>query len=83
MNDEKASLFSVTTDVTTLSITTKEEKVEAAAAIEENNALSDETSETPSLNIDSGEVESHVNGDIVHEDKPQLTLVQEPLAAEY
>ncbi|XP_058785892.1 protein WVD2-like 6 [Vicia villosa] len=83
VNDVKASLSSVTTDVTTLSIATKEEKVEAAAAIEENNALSDETSETPSLNIDSGEVESHANGDIVEEDKPQLTLVQEPIAAEY
>ncbi|CAL5205010.1 unnamed protein product [Lathyrus oleraceus] len=83
VNDEKASLSSVTADVTTLSIATKEENVEAAAAIEENNAMSDETSETLSLNIDPGEVESHVNGDIVIEDKPQLTLVQEPIAAEY
>lgn len=81
-NDEKTSLSSVTTEVTTLSIATREEKVEAAA-IEENNAFSDETSETPSLNIDPGEVESHVNGDIVIEDKPQRTLVQEPIAAEY
>ncbi|XP_058785879.1 protein WVD2-like 5 [Vicia villosa] len=83
VNDEKASLSSVTTDVTTLSIATKEETVEAAAAIEENNALSDKTSETPSLNIDPGEVESYENGDIVIEDKPQLALVQEPIAAEY
>lgn len=83
MNDEKASLSSVTADVTTLSIATKEENVEAAAAMEENNVMSDETSETLSLNIDPGEVESHVNGDIVIEDKPQLTLVQEPIAAEY
>ncbi|CAJ2643553.1 unnamed protein product [Trifolium pratense] len=80
VNNEKTSVSSVTTEVTTLSIATREEKAEA---IEENNALSDETSETPSLNIDSGEVESHVNGDIVIEDKPQRTLVQEPIAAEY
>ncbi|CAI8599642.1 unnamed protein product [Vicia faba] len=79
VNDEKASLSSVTTEVTTLSIATKEDEVVAAAAIEENNVLSDETSETPSLNIDPGEVESHV----VIEDKPHLTLVQEPIAAEY
>ncbi|GAU23155.1 hypothetical protein TSUD_306030 [Trifolium subterraneum] len=78
VNDEKTSLSSVTTEVTTLSIATREEKVEAAAATEENSALSDETSETPTLNIDS-----HVNGDIVIEDKPQRTLVQEPIAAEY
>jgi hypothetical protein len=82
VSDEKTSLSSVTTEVTTLSIATREEKVEAAA-IEENNAFSDETSETPSLNIDPGEVESHVNGDIFIEDKPQRTLVQEPIAAEY
>ncbi|WJX41771.1 hypothetical protein P8452_29080 [Trifolium repens] len=81
-DDEKTSLSSVTTEVTTLSIATREEKVEAAA-IEENNALSDETSETPSLNIDPSEVESHMNGDIVIEEKPQRTLVQEPIAAEY
>ncbi|CAK8568625.1 unnamed protein product [Lathyrus sativus] len=84
VNDEKASLSSVTSDVTALSIATNEEKLEAAAAIEENNAaLSDETSETPSLNIEPGEVESHANGDIVIADKPHLTLVQEPIAAEY
>jgi len=80
VNDEKTSLSSITTEVTTLSIATREEKVEAAAAIEENNALSDETSGTPSLNIEPDVAESQSNGDIVIEDKPQLILVQEPIA---
>ncbi|AES73638.2 hypothetical protein MtrunA17_Chr3g0137761 [Medicago truncatula] len=80
VHDEKTSLSSVTTEVTTLSVATREEKVEAAAAIEENSAFSDETSGTPSLNIEPDVAESQLNGDIVIEDKPQLILVQEPIA---
>lgn len=83
VNDEKTSLSSVTTEVTILSNATREEKDEAAAAIEGNSALSDETSETLSLNIEPDEAESHMNGVIVIEDKPQLTLVQQPIAAEH
>ncbi|XP_061341029.1 protein WVD2-like 5 [Gastrolobium bilobum] len=74
VNDEKTSLSFVTTEVTTLSNATGEEKVEMAAASEENNALSSEMSEA----------DSHVNnGDIIVEEKPQLALVQEPIAAEH
>ncbi|CAL0327203.1 unnamed protein product [Lupinus luteus] len=55
-----------------------EEKVEIAAAIEENNTLSSgTTSDNPS------EAESHVNGDIVVEEKPEITLLPEPIAAEH
>ncbi|KAJ1410949.1 protein WVD2-like 5 [Sesbania bispinosa] len=81
VNDEKTSLSSVTTEVTALSNATGEEKVEMAAATEENNALSVETIEALRLNIEAGEAQSHVNGDLVIEEKPQITLVQEPITA--
>ncbi|KAJ1415930.1 hypothetical protein SESBI_17769 [Sesbania bispinosa] len=81
VNEEKTSLSSVTTEVTTLSNVTGEEKVEMAAATEENNALSVETIEALRLNIEAGEAQSHVNGDLVIEEKPQITLVQEPITA--
>lgn len=80
LNDEKNPLSSVTTEVTALSNATREEKVEMAAATEENNALSNETSEAPLQNVEPDEANSHANGDIVIENKPQLTLVQEPIA---
>ncbi|KAK7283084.1 hypothetical protein RIF29_12356 [Crotalaria pallida] len=64
--------------VTTLSDATEEEKVEMSAAIEENGTLSKETtSDKPS------EAESHVNGGIVIEEKPEIVLVPEPIAAEH
>lgn len=59
------------------------------AANEENGALSCNTSEA--ANTDQNEVlldkptetELQLNGDIVVEEQPQLTLVQEPIAAEH
>ncbi|XP_020238577.1 protein WVD2-like 5 [Cajanus cajan] len=81
VNDNKTSLSSVTTEV---SIATGEEKVEIAAATEENNVLLDETSKALPLNVEPGEAESPVNGDLAIEEKPQLAaLVQEPIAAEH
>ncbi|XP_027354315.1 protein WVD2-like 5 [Abrus precatorius] len=82
VNDEKI-LSSVKTEVTTFSNATGGEKVEMAAAIEENNALSNETSEALPLNIEPGEAKSPVNGDLVNKEKSQLALVQEPIAAEH
>ncbi|CAJ1973717.1 unnamed protein product [Sphenostylis stenocarpa] len=73
MNDDKTSLSSVTTEVATLSILTGEAKVEIAAATEESNVLLDETSEAKSPTV---------NADLVIEEKPLLTLAQEPLVAE-
>ncbi|KAE9609239.1 hypothetical protein Lalb_Chr08g0244091 [Lupinus albus] len=72
VGDEKTSL----SEFTPLSHATEEEKVEIAAAVEENNTLSNETtSDKPS------EAESHVNGDIVTEEKPDITSVPEPIPA--
>ncbi|TKY74731.1 WAVE-DAMPENED 2 [Spatholobus suberectus] len=82
VNDDKTSLSSVTTEVITLSNVTGEEKVEISAATEENNVLLDETSKVLP-NLEPGEAESPVNGDLVMEEKPQLTLAQEPIAAEH
>ncbi|XP_027354321.1 protein WVD2-like 5 [Abrus precatorius] len=82
VNDEK-TLSSVKTEVTTFSDATGEEKVEMAAAIEENSALSNETSKALPLNTQPGEANSPVNGDLVIDNKSQLTLVQEPIAAEH
>ncbi|BAT78161.1 hypothetical protein LR48_Vigan04g219100 [Vigna angularis] len=84
VNDDKTSLSGVTTEVTTLSISTGEEKVEAVAATEESNVLLDETSKTLPLIVEPSEAKSPaVNGDLAIEEKPQqLTLSQEPIVAE-
>ncbi|KAE9603707.1 hypothetical protein Lal_00002250 [Lupinus albus] len=74
VDDENASL----SKATLLSNATEDEKVEMAAGNEENNALSNETtSDKPS------EAESYVNSDIVIEEKPDIVLVPEPIAAEH
>ncbi|CAL0319156.1 unnamed protein product [Lupinus luteus] len=74
VGDEKTSL----SEGTPVSHATEEEKVEMAAAIEENNTLSNgTTSDEPS------EAESHANGDIVIEEKPDITSVPDPIAAEH
>lgn len=83
VNGDKNSLSSVTTAVTTLSNATGEEKVEIAAATEENNVLLDETNKSLPLNIEPSETKSPVNGDLVIEERPQLTLVQELITAEH
>ncbi|KAG5034221.1 hypothetical protein JHK87_009131 [Glycine soja] len=83
VNGGKNSLSSVTTEVTTLSNPRGEEKVEIAAATEENNVLLNETSKALPLNIEPEETESPVNGDLVIEEKPQLNMAQEPIAAEH
>ncbi|RDY07995.1 Protein WVD2-like 5 [Mucuna pruriens] len=83
VNDDKTSLSSVTTEVTTLSNAMGEEKVETATATEENNVLLDETSKALPLHVEPGEGESPVNGDSVIEEESQLSLVQEPIAAEH
>ncbi|OIW15010.1 hypothetical protein TanjilG_24119 [Lupinus angustifolius] len=74
LGDEMTSL----SEVTPLSNATGDEKVEMAAAIEENNTLSNETTSDK-----TSEAESHVNGDIVDEEKPEITLLPEPIAAEH
>ncbi|KAE9586946.1 hypothetical protein Lalb_Chr23g0268521 [Lupinus albus] len=72
--DEMTSL----SKVTPFSNATGKEKVEMAAATEENNTLSNgTTSDKPS------EAESYVNGDIVIEEKPEITLLPEPISAEH
>ncbi|KAK7351385.1 hypothetical protein VNO77_10796 [Canavalia gladiata] len=83
VNDEKTSLSSVKNEVTTFSNATGGEKVEMAAATEENNGLSNETSKVLPLNVEPGEAKSLVNGNLVIEEKSQLALVQEPIAAEH
>ncbi|KAG5048415.1 hypothetical protein JHK85_009518 [Glycine max] len=83
VNGGKNSLSSVTTEVTTLSNPREEEKVEIAAATEENNVLLNETSKALPLNIEPDETESPVNGDLVIQEKPQLNMAQEPIAAEH
>ncbi|KAK7311877.1 hypothetical protein RJT34_10320 [Clitoria ternatea] len=80
VNDDKTSVSSVTTEVTTLSNATVEEKVEMTSATEENDFLSDEVSKTLPLNVEPGEAKSPVNGDLVIE---ELTFIQEPIAAEH
>ncbi|KAK7352707.1 hypothetical protein VNO80_18135 [Phaseolus coccineus] len=84
VNDDKTSLSSVTTEVTTLSISTGEVKVEIAAATEESNVLLDESSKALPLIVEPSEANSPAaNGDLAIEEKPQqLTLAQEPIVAE-
>nr|AFK42718.1 unknown [Lotus japonicus] len=68
----------------TLSNSTGEEKVEMIAATDENNsALSNETSEALPLNVETVEVQPHVNHEIVIEEKPLVASVQESIAAEH
>ncbi|KAK7410265.1 hypothetical protein VNO78_00907 [Psophocarpus tetragonolobus] len=74
LTSEKTS-SSTTGDKTSLSSVT----TEIAATTEEKNVLLDETSKALPLNV---EAESIVNGDLVVQEKPQLSLVQEPIAAE-
>ncbi|XP_028799128.1 protein WVD2-like 5 isoform X2 [Neltuma alba] len=91
LNDEKITSSSTANKDTTLSNTGEKEKCQGDAANEENGALSCNTSESTSLNVDQNaalsdkpiETEPQVNGDIVVEEQPQLTLVQEPVAAEH
>lgn len=72
---------------TGLSNATGEEKIEMAAANEEDSTLSSETSEALPLNVvrsdKPSEVESRVNGDLVVEENPQLALEQQPITAEH
>ena len=86
-SNAKTSLSSVTTKVTMSSNATGEDEVEVAAANEENNTLSDETSEALSLNVapsdKPSEAELCTNGDTFIQEKPELALVQEPIAAEH
>ncbi|KAI9118349.1 hypothetical protein K1719_010681 [Acacia pycnantha] len=90
-NNEKTTSRSKINKETTLSNTGEKEKCQMDAANEENGALSCNTSEAPSLNIDqnadlldkSTETEPQVNGDFVVEEQPQLTLVQKPVATEH
>ncbi|KAH1244781.1 Protein WVD2-like 5 [Glycine max] len=72
VNGGKTSLSSVTAEVTLSNARGKEKVQIAAAATEENNALLNETSKV-----------LPVNGDLVVEEKPQLNLAQEPIAAEH
>ncbi|XP_054789035.1 protein WVD2-like 5 [Prosopis cineraria] len=91
LNDEKTTSSSVTNKGTTLSSIVEREKCQLdRAANEENGALSCNTSEPPSLNIDQTalsdkpiETEPQVNGDIVVEEQPQPPLVQEPVGADH
>ncbi|ESW09012.1 hypothetical protein PHAVU_009G093100 [Phaseolus vulgaris] len=84
VNDDKTSLSSVTTEVTTLSISTGEVKIEIATATEESNVLLDESSKALPLIVEPSEAKSPTaNGDLAIEEKPQqLTLAQEPIVAE-
>ncbi|QCE16247.1 protein WVD2-like 5 [Vigna unguiculata] len=84
VNDDKTSLSNVTTEVTILSISTGEEKVEVVAATEDSNVLLDETNKTLPLIVEPSEANSPAkNGDLAIEEKPQqLTLSQEPIVAE-
>ncbi|KAK2452927.1 TPX2 (targeting protein for Xklp2) protein family [Trifolium repens] len=74
---------SATKKATTLSNATGEEKTEITEANEENSTLSSETNVALPLNVvpsdKPSEAESHVNGDILVEENPQLVLSQEPI----
>jgi hypothetical protein len=74
---------SATKKATTLSNATGEEKTEITEANEENSTLSTETNVALPLNVvpsdKPSEAESHVNGDILVEENPQLVLSQEPI----
>ncbi|KAK7260891.1 hypothetical protein RIF29_27190 [Crotalaria pallida] len=67
--------------------TGEEEKIDMPAAVEEESTLSSETTEALPLNVihsdKPNEAESHVNGDVVVEENPQLALAQEPITAEH
>ncbi|KAI4337319.1 hypothetical protein L6164_015750 [Bauhinia variegata] len=89
VNDEK-TLSSVTSKDSNAN-ETGEEKTEMATVNDENNSSSSMTNEAPLLMTEKTEVpsnepnemESHMNGDILVEEQPQLALVQEPIAAEH
>jgi hypothetical protein len=74
---------SATKKATSLSNATGEEKTEITEANEENSTLSSETNVALPLNVvpsdKPSEAESHVNGDILVEENPQLVLSQEPI----
>jgi hypothetical protein len=74
---------SATKKATSLSNATGEEKTEITEANEENSTLSTETNVALPLNVvpsdKPSEAESHVNGDILVEENPQLVLSQEPI----
>lgn len=90
INDRKTSLPGVTNkDNTALSSANGEEKTEIGAADEENSTLSSQTGESPpdindpnAVLDEPSEAVSHVNGDRVVEEQPQLAPVQGPIAAE-
>lgn len=81
--EKKTSLSSSTKKDTNLSNDTKEEKIEKIAANDENGASSSETNVALPQNVvpsdEPNEAESYVNGDIVVEENPQLTLSQGPV----
>ncbi|CAJ2675000.1 unnamed protein product [Trifolium pratense] len=74
---------SATKKATSLSNAKGEEKTEITEANEENSTLSSETNVALPLNVvpsdKPSEAESHVNGDILVEENPQLVLSQEPI----
>ncbi|WJX16282.1 hypothetical protein P8452_06332 [Trifolium repens] len=74
---------SATKKATSLSNATGEEKTEITKANEENSTLSSETNVALPLNVVPSDkpsaAESHVNGDILVEENPQLVLSQEPI----
>lgn len=81
------TLHSANKKDTGLSNATREEKIEVAAANEEDSTMSSETSEALPLNVvhsdKPSEVESHVNGELVVEENPQPALVPQPITAEH
>ena len=92
MNNEKASLSSMTNQDTVSSNVLDEERTETAAANEENSNPSGMTSEAPPhireqdvvpTDDKPSEMEPHVNGDLVVEEQLELPPVQEPIVAEY
>ncbi|KAK4277169.1 hypothetical protein QN277_015208 [Acacia crassicarpa] len=91
MHQSKTSSPSVTNKDSTLASATMEEKTEIAAGNEENSTFSSEIGEAPScieetsaiLSDKPGEAASHVNSDVVVEEQPQLSSVQEPIVAEH
>ncbi|KAE9586454.1 hypothetical protein Lalb_Chr24g0402171 [Lupinus albus] len=81
------TVSSATKKDTTSSNATEEDKIAIPATNEEENTLSSDTSEALLLNVvhsdKPSETESHLNGDPVVEDNPQLPFAQEPIKAEH
>ncbi|KAG4382619.1 hypothetical protein AAZX31_14G113000 [Glycine max] len=86
IKDEKSSLSSAAKKDNNLTNATGEAKTMTIAANEEKSTLSSETSAVMPLNLipsdKLSEEESHVNGDIAVKEYSQLSLEQEPIAAE-